>query len=325
MSDLLDGDIEDSSVARVEAFPVGGPNEINHVILRSGREVVLKIVNKGTESGHDRYQCARETVALQLSSQSSLSVPKVLSAHTGGKRLGRPYFVMECLKGTPLLMCAKDISGSDIHGIGLQVGQSISSLHSITIDRYGDLPVQGHHPVPHHKPEIWGTTGELSSVFCRRVAFLSQLYAERGILDLQDSLRIEKSLVARAEDVLRGDLSPSLLQSDLAPKNILVSQENESWGFSGIVDFDRSLSLCPEAELGIMENQWQLNASPERLESYASFRRGFIDGYQPRSRLSENWGVRTDLFCALESYGRIQSESAQDHLSRYISDYASVF
>lgn len=111
---------------------------------------------------------------------------------------------------------------------------------------------------------------------------------------------------------------PTLVQNDIDPKNILISPKEGRWQFVGLVDFDRSLAMPVEFDLGVMENRWIIDASEERIKIYQHFKKSFLEGYQPDINLSEGWETRVELFCALESLERIYNRGAREHLSHYI-------
>ena len=185
---LLQSDLPDAKVSHSEGFPVGGPNELYHVFLEDpNQELVLKIVNKGAESGHDGYLCAREAFALSQAFASHLSFPFVCAVHPNGGELGRPYFVMTCLRGQPLWWNlwsnTGEISQREIRRIGREVGESVANLHGVVFDQHGDLPIPGQPvPKPHYQPLAWGMSGDLQGTFMKRVDFVLRGLSPRNSL-----------------------------------------------------------------------------------------------------------------------------------------------
>lgn len=317
---LLESNLPGERVKSLDGLLIGGPNELYRVLLEnSQRELVIKIVNKGAESKHDGYLCAREAFALRTASTSCLPVPSVYGVYPDGENLGRPYFVMDCLSGQPMLLNMKELSGEEIQQIGREVGKAIAGLHEITFGHHGDLPIPKYPlPIPHYKPLIWGFSGSLQEVFTQRVDFVIRLYSEQGILSADDCGVLRKCFQQRGKALLISEQAPSLAHGDLVSKNILISPKGQGWHFMGLVDFDRSLALPPEFDFGVMENRWAVNASDERLKTYQQFKKGFMEGYQPATTLSAGWEARMELFCALESLERIYVRGASAHLSRYL-------
>jgi aminoglycoside phosphotransferase (APT) family kinase protein len=211
-----------------------------------------------------------------------------------------------------MLLRMKEMAKEEIRGIGQQLGEAMASLHAITFEQHGDLPVpEPFSPAAHYRPVIWGFAGNLQEAFIQRVGFISRLYSEHGVLSLDDSRKLQKYFHQRAREILIPEQAPSLVQNDLDPKNILISLQGTQWHLAGLVDFDRSLALPPEFDLGVMESRWE-----ERLE-YQDFKEGFIEGYQPSARLPAGWEARMELFCALECLEHIRSRGARAYLSRY--------
>lgn len=320
IQELLETDFPGIRVTELREFPIGGPNELYHVCPSdSHQHLVLKIVNKGAESHYDSYMCAREVFALKKAFASCLKVPFVHSIHLQNERLNRSYFVMECLEGQPLRMDLGKLLPEEVRKIGREVGEAIADLHTIRFDHHGDLPIPNQAvPMPHYKPIIWGLSGNLKDVLIQRTNFVLNLYRQRGIISSLDCKTLRGIFHRKIEELLGLEAPPFLVQTDIDPKNILISKKQSGWHFVGLVDFDRSLALPPEAELGVMENRWQMGASNERKEMYHHFRAGFFEGYKPDVKLSEGWEDRMELFCLLESLERISYREARSNLSRYI-------
>lgn len=137
---LLESNLPGKRVKSLDGFPIGGPNELYRALLEnSQRELVIKIVNKGTESKHDGYLCAREAFALKVASTSRLPVPFVYSVYPDGGSLGRPYFVMDCLSGQPMVLKMKGLPMEEIQQIGREVGEAVASMHEINFKYHGAI------------------------------------------------------------------------------------------------------------------------------------------------------------------------------------------
>ena len=121
----------------------------------------------------------------------------------------------------------------------------------------------------------------------------------------------------RARTLLPSEASSCLVQADIDPKNILISQGKDGWSFTGLVDFDRALALIPEADFGIMKNRWIAGASEDRVKAFNNFQESFLEGDQSDVNLLPGWQERAELFFALESLERIYSKNARDYLSNY--------
>ena len=319
VQELLMQDLPDVQVSQLKQFPLGGPNELYRLLLEdSAQELSLKIVNKGAESKHDGYLCARETFALTLASSAQVPVPLVYVSHSDGKNLGRPYFVTECVRGEPLVMTLSELSEESLRQIGYEVGEAVATLHSITFRFHGDLPIPDWSlPTPHFKPILWSIAGTSDEAFVHRVTFILDLYRKHGILLEDDCENLERFFQKRARTLLSSETSSCLVQADIDPKNILISQGKDGWHFVGLVDFDRALALPPEADFGIMKNRWIAGASEDRVKAFNNFQESFLEGYRSDVNLLPGWQERAELFFALESLERIYSKDARDYLSNY--------
>jgi aminoglycoside phosphotransferase (APT) family kinase protein len=317
---LLDKDFPDAQVEEVKKFPIGGPNQLFQICLaNSTDQLAIKIVNKGAESKHDEYLCVRETFALKRAAFATPKVPIVHAVYPKSENLERPYFIMECIEGYPLSTVMTEISFDEIEIIGREFGEALLNLHSMRFSQHGDLPVGTQNAsIPHYRPIIWGKSGELSETFIYRVNFVIDLYAEREILSLSNCEKLREIFHGKAKNLLRSDSVATLVQTDIDSKNIMVSQYKGEWHFSGLIDFDRSLALPPEADFGVMENRWAVGVSDERLRIYRHFRTGLFSSYQPDDRLSEGWRDRMNLFQSLECLERIYNLGSRENLSGFI-------
>ena len=196
-------DLPDVQVSQLKQFPLGGPNELYRLLLEdSEQELSLKIVNKGAESKHDGYLCARETFALTLASNAQVPVPLVYVSHSDGKNLRRPYFVTECLRGEPLVMILSELSEDCLRQIGYEVGETVATLHSITFRFHGDLPIPDWPlPMPHFKPILWSIAGTSDEAFVHRATFVLDLYRKHGILLEDDCENLKRFFQKKGQDI----------------------------------------------------------------------------------------------------------------------------
>jgi len=321
VQNLLKSAFPDIQVAELKRFPIGGPNQLIHVCVKNSElQLAIKIVNKGAESKHDTYLCNREAFALKQAMSSNLKVPKVYGVYAESELLDRPYFIMDCIEGQPLSTVMANIPSNQIEVIGREFGEALVNLHSSKYPQYGDLPIEcTQTPIPHYKPIIWGKSGDLIETFIYRTDFIIDLYVKREILSLRDSENLRDIFHNTANECLASDSSATLVQTDVDPKNIMVSQYEGEWHFTGLIDFDRSLALPAEADLGIMENRWSTGASNERLKIYHHFKTGLFHSYQPDAILSECWKEKANLFHMLESLERIYHVNAREHLAECLN------
>lgn len=322
VQNLLRSAFPNTQVTELQEFPIGGPNQLIHVHLENiERQLAIKIVNKGAESKHDVYLCTREAFALEQARSLTRKVPEVYAVLAESEFLDRPYFIMECIEGQPLSTVMANIPINQIETIGREFGEALENLHSLKFSQYGDLPIAYSKPtIPHYKPIIWSKSGELVETFIYRIDFIIDLYVKRKILALRDSEMLRDVFHQNANEFLTSNSSATLVQTDIDPKNIMVSQYEGEWHFSGLIDFDRSLALPAEADLGIMENRWSTGASNERLKIYHHFKAGLFHSYQPDEILAEDWKEKANLFHMLESLERIYNVNAREHLTEFLNE-----
>ena len=200
------------------------------VTTDAGSDYIVRIYPKGRE-----HIARFEPGLLIRLHDMGAAVPKVLCWSDTDPAL--PYLVYEKIAGDSLDRRLHHISMTELERVCLQMSEQLKILSELSVEGYGELLDAKHA----------GHTSWCDFIAEVVAAPISAVSTDRTLL--VEARTALQSLTKRpAADVMR-----SLVWTDISPENIIVDADNR---FAGLIDFEGTMALEPEATLGYLEARY---------------------------------------------------------------------
>ncbi|MFE8604274.1 phosphotransferase family protein [Archangium violaceum] len=228
-----------NSVRRVEELTEGMFNAAYALELEDGASVVLKVAPPPELPllTYERNLMRTEVEFYEHAAREKVCpVPRVLAHDFSRKRIGRDFFLMERLRGTPLTTAKKRLSKADQVRIQTELGELVGRLRTLRGRFFGYL-----------QPDTGLQAGTWREAFLAMVAALLQ-DAERFAVKLPLPARELLALFQAGATVLEQVTEPVLTHFDLWEGNVFVHTVDGAARIEAFIDGERAFWGDPLAE-----------------------------------------------------------------------------
>jgi aminoglycoside phosphotransferase (APT) family kinase protein len=219
-----------SGVSRVDPILSGHMTFKLSVTSDSGRVYIVRIYPKGRE-----HIARFEPALLARLRECGAAVPNVVG--WSGAESALPHLVYEKIAGESLDRRLGALAMPGLERICAQMAAQLAILSTLPVDGFGDLIGVDRAAQPRWQDFV-------ETVVAAPVSAVS---TDRALLE-EARAAMESLKEARADDVAR-----SLVWTDISPENIIVDSDDR---FAGLIDFEGTMALEPEATLGYLEARY---------------------------------------------------------------------
>jgi aminoglycoside phosphotransferase (APT) family kinase protein len=251
--------------------------------------------------------------AVMAMAHGHVPVPDVLRiVPASADGASRPAMVLEYVEGTPLSHVLTD-GGTDMAGLGAEVGRTFASIGAVTFDLPGffadaSLVVADMPPWSEQLPEM--------AVNCMAATPKTRLDAgtRQSWIEL---------CTTHAPALTAVDGQARLVHADANPKNVMVTHVAGGWRVDAVLDWEFSFSGCPYADYANMTR-----FSGDYPDEFVSgFRAGFAGHSGNSDGNLEDWaylGRVMDMFALSDLVTRPEGHPVADQaaaeIRRWIAD-----
>ncbi|MCY1073025.1 phosphotransferase family protein [Archangium lansingense] len=228
------------SVRRVDELTEGMFNAAYALELEDGASVVLKVAPPPELPllTYERDLMRTEVEFYEHAAKEKVCpVPRVLAHDFSRTRIGRDFFFMERLRGTPLTRAKNQLTTGERARIQTELGELVGRLRTIRGRFFGYL-----------QPDTGLQAGTWREAFLAMVAALLQ-DAERFAVKLPMPARDVLALFQSGAKVLERVEEPTLTHFDLWEGNVFVHRVEGAARIEAFIDGERAFWGDPLAEL----------------------------------------------------------------------------
>lgn len=258
----------------VEVVPIGNHELKRHLVytIKNNDEIigVFKLYYR-------KNRWNREVASLRFLEGKGIKVPKILDL--GNFEDGTEWLLMSYIEGEVFSKVKDEISEDNIRELYVSIGEELGKIHSLkTFDFFGDWDEKGNSTK---------NIKSFSLYFKNRV--------DQALKELFDQHLEEEPLQRKAAELLKTMMplveevkEAHLSNGDFGERNILVKKIDNTWKFSGLIDFEHSVPKDRDSEL--------ISCYYKLLEENSRFAEGFKDGYERYMKFSNNLEKKKALY-----------------------------
>jgi aminoglycoside phosphotransferase (APT) family kinase protein len=204
---------------------------------------------------------------INLARDAGVPVPTVLATDVSASTWPWRYLICTWLDGHTWSSLRTRLQPSDWPRIYAQFGTAVGVLHTIPFADFGEL----------------APSGLVQSDGTYRAALVARARRRLPLLSKPAYADLFEAVLEAYEDWFARPPAPCLTHDDLNHTNLILRQDADGWGLSGIVDFEAAWSGGPEPDLARLDF-WRGMTDPNFWHAYRAAR-SVPEGWEQRRHL----------------------------------------